>query len=192
MAVVVESKALGWPFFGWWMLAFLGFPLGGLPAHAGLTVDDALTGAIAGAVAGGAIGAAQWLVLRRYLKVGVEWVAATSLAMALGLAVGAFLTDAETEIEDLLMSGAYTGLAVGLAQWALLKGKVQAAFLWVPVIVAAWPLGWTVTWAFGIDVEARYAVFGSSGALVFSATTGAVMWFLLRSAERTTLELSAK
>ena len=25
-----ESRAAGWRFFLWWMLAFLGFPLGGL------------------------------------------------------------------------------------------------------------------------------------------------------------------
>jgi hypothetical protein len=38
-----------------------------------------------------------------------------------------------------------------------------------------------VTWAFGIDVERGYFVFGASGALVFAAITGLAMLLMLRS-----------
>ena len=55
--------AVGWWFFLWWMLAFLGFPLGGLLA---LMVVGELSGALGGSLAGAVIGATQWLVLRRY------------------------------------------------------------------------------------------------------------------------------
>lgn len=44
----------------------------------------------------------------------------------------------------------------------------------------AWPLGWTVTWAVGVDVERGYTVFGASGALVFAAITGTAMLLLTR------------
>jgi hypothetical protein len=44
----------------------------------------------------------------------------------------------------------------------------------------AWPVGWTVTWAIGVDVERGYAVFGSAGALVFAAITGVAMLHLTR------------
>jgi hypothetical protein len=72
---------------------------------------------------------------------------------------------------------------VGLSQWALLRGRVRAANLWVPVAVA-WPIGWTVTWAVGVDVERGYAVFGSTGALVFAAITGLAMLLMLRGRTR--------
>jgi hypothetical protein len=52
------------------------------------------------------------------------------------------------------------------------------------VVAIAWPVGWTVTWAFGIDVERSYYVFGASGALVFAAITGLAMLLILRGRSR--------
>ena len=62
----------GWRFFLWWMLAFLGSPVGGpLGLMAVGPVEGAGSGAlIGGALAGVVIGAAQCWVLRRYLRVG--------------------------------------------------------------------------------------------------------------------------
>ena len=180
-----EPGAVGWRFFLWWMLAFLGFPLGGLLALVLVgSVDGAASGVLAGALAGAVIGAAQWLVLRRYLRVGPGWVLATALGVAIGEAVEAWLTGAGTGIGALLITGLATGVAVGLLQWWLLRGRVQVASLWPLVVVVAWPLGWTVTWAAGVDVERSYAVFGSTGALVFAAITGAAMWLMLRGSSR--------
>jgi hypothetical protein len=45
-------------------------------------------------------------------------------------------------------------------------------------------LGWTVTWATGVDVERGYYVFGASGALVFAAITGLAMLLMLRGRTR--------
>jgi hypothetical protein len=175
-----RPRAAGWRFFLWWMLTFLGFPLGGVLALLVVgSIEGAASGALAGALAGAVIGAAQWLVLRRYLSVGPGWVLATALGVAIGDGVGALLTGAGTRIGDLLVTGLATGVAVGLSQWALLRGRVRAANLWVPVAVA-WPIGWTVTWAVGVDVERGYAVFGSTGALVFAAITGLAMLLMLR------------
>jgi hypothetical protein len=179
-----QPRAAGWRFFLWWMLTFLGFPLGGVLALLVVgSIDGAASGALAGALAGAVIGAAQWLVLRRYMSVGPAWVLATALGVATGDGVGALLTGAGTGIGDLLIIGAVTGVAVGLLQWALLRGRVRAAILWVPVAVA-WPIGWTVTWAVGVDVERGYAVFGSTGALVFAAITGLAMLLILRGRTR--------
>jgi drug/metabolite transporter (DMT)-like permease len=89
----------GWRFFLWWMLAFLGFPIGGLLALVLVgSVEGAGSGALGGALAGAVIGAAQWLVLRRYprARVGPEWILATALGLALGDALGASLTGAGT------------------------------------------------------------------------------------------------
>jgi hypothetical protein len=178
----------GWRFFLWWMLAFLGFPLGGFLALVLVgSVEGVLSGALGGALAGAVIGAAQWLVLRRYprVRVGPEWILATALGVAIGDAVGALLTGAGTGLGALLITGLATGLAVGLLQWGLvLRSRILLASLWVPVVAIAWLLGWTVTWAFGIDVERGYYVFGSTGALVFAAITGLAMLLMLRGQTR--------
>jgi hypothetical protein len=123
------------------------------------------------------------LVLRMYLGVGPWWILATALGVAIGDGVGALLSGAGTELGDLLVTGLVTGIAVGVSQWALLRGRVRAANLWLPVAVA-WPVGWTVTWAVGVDVERGYAVFGSTGALVFAAITGLAMLLMLSGRTR--------
>ena len=177
---------LGWRFFLWWMLAFLGFPLGGLLALVLVgSVEGAVSGALGGALAGAVIGAAQWLVLRKYLRVGPEWILATALGVAIGDAVGALLTDAGTGLGALLVTGLITGVAVGLLQWGLvLRGRLPLASLWAPLVAVAWPLGWTLPWAIGVDVERGYYVFGASGALVFAAITGLAMLLMLRGRTR--------
>ena len=181
-----DSRTGGWRFFLWWTLAFLGFPLGGLLALVVVgSVEGAVSGALGGALAGALIGAAQWLVLRRYMRVGPEWVLATALGVAIGDALGALLTGAGTGIGALLITGLATGVAVGLLQWGLfLRGRLVVGGLWVPVVAIAWPLGWAVTWAAGIDVERGYYVFGASGALVFAAITGLAMLLMLRGRTR--------
>lgn len=176
---------MGWRFFLWWMLAFLGFPAGGLLAVLVVgSIGGLVTGALAGALAGAIIGTAQWLVLRRYSGIGPAWIGATALSMAVGDGLGALFTGVGTEIGALVTTGLVTGVAVGLLQWAVLRGHLQAAGLWVPVSIVAWPVGWTVTWSIGVDVERGYAVFGSSGAITFAAITGVTMLFLLRGPPR--------
>jgi len=168
------------------MLAFLGFLLGGLlaPVLVG-PVQGALSGALGGALAGTVIGAAQWLVLRRYMRVGPAWILATASGVAIGDAFGALLTGAGTGIGALLITGLASGVAVGLLQWGLfLQGRLMVANPWAPVVAIAWPLGWTVTWAIGVDVERGYYVFGASGALVVAALTALAMLFMLRGRTR--------
>jgi hypothetical protein len=181
-----EPRAAGWQFFLWWILAFLGFPIGGELALLVVgPVEGAVSGALGGALAGAVIGAAQWLVLRRYMRVGPEWILATALGVAIGDAFGALLTGTGTGIGALLITGLATGVAVGLLQWGLfLRGRLPAASLWVPVVAIAWPLGGAVTWAIGVDVERGYYVFGASGALVFAAVTGLAMLFMLHGRTR--------
>ena len=181
-----ETSSGGRRFFLWWMLAFLGFPLGGYLAFVLVgSVEGVVSGALGGALAGAVLGAAQWLVLRRYMRVGPEWVLATALGVALGDALGALLTGAGTGIGALLITGLATGVAVGLLQWGIvLRDRIPLASLWPPVVAIAWPVGWTVTWAVGVDVERGYFTFGASGALVFAAITGLAMLLMLRGRPR--------
>jgi hypothetical protein len=179
-----DRPRAGWRFFLWWMVTFLSFPLGGVVALLVVgSIEGAASGALAGALAGTVIGAAQWLVLRRYLSMEPWWIVATALGVAIGDGLGALLTGAGTEIGGLLVTGLVTGVAVGVLQWTLLRGRVPGANLWVLAAVA-WPIGWTVTWAVGVDVERGYAVFGSTGALVFAAITGLVMLLMIRGRTR--------
>jgi hypothetical protein len=183
--VASGNVSVGWRPFLWWMLAFLGFPAGGFLAVLVVgSIGGLVSGAFAGALAGAVIGTAQWLVLRRYTQVGPAWIGATVLGMAAGDGVGALLTGVGTGIGDLITTGLATGVAVGLLQWAVLREHIRAAGLWVPVSILAWPVGWTVTWSIGVDVERGYAVFGSSGAITFAAITGVALLLLLRGPTR--------
>ena len=186
MSESIELRVAGWRFFLWWMLTFLGFPLGGLLALVLVgSVEGVVSGALGGALAGAVIGAAQWLVLRRYMRVGPQWILATALGVAIGDALGVLLTGAGTGIGALLITGSATGVVVGLLQWGLvLRGRLLRARLWPLVVAIAWPVGWTVTWAFGIDVERGYYVFGASGALIFAAITDLAMLLMLRGPTR--------
>ena len=175
----------GWRFFLVWMLTFLGFPVGGVLALLLVgSIDGAADGALGGAAAGVGIGGAQWLVLRGRLGMTPLWIAATALGLALGDGVGAALTGVGATLGDLLVTGLISGVAVGLLQGVLLGRRVQVVGLWTLVVALAWPLGWTVTWAIGVDVERVYAVFGSTGALVFAAITGVTMLLILRGRDR--------
>jgi hypothetical protein len=137
-----DPRAGGWRFFLWWMLAFLGFPLGGVLALVLVgSMEGVASGALGGVLAGAVIGVAQWLVLRRYLRVGPEWVLATALGVTIGDAIGALLTGAGTGIGALLITGLATGVAVGLLQWWLLRGRLLRARLWPPVVAIVWPVG---------------------------------------------------
>jgi hypothetical protein len=52
------------------------------------------------------------------------------------------------------------------------------------MLAALWALGWTITSSAGIDVEAQYTVFGSSGALVVTALTSILPIELARRQQR--------
>jgi len=167
-----------WPAWG---AAFLGFPIGGAAATAlAGPIETVGAAALAGAVAGGVIGGAQWLALRRRLPLAALWVPATAGGLALGLALGhALLGDATTAL-PLLGRGLVVGAAIGAAQAALLRGVLPTPAIWAAVVTLGWPLGWAVTAAFGIDLAAKWAVFGASGALTFQLATGLALAYLLR------------
>ena len=85
----------------------------------------------------------------------------------------------------LLITGLATGVVLGLLRWGLfLRGRLLLASLWLPIVAIAWPVGWIVIRAVGVDVERGYAVFGSTGALVFAAITGLAMLLMLRGRTR--------
>ena len=166
-----------------WLPTFVGFPLGGFAAElvAG-PVDDLAAAVLAGAVTGVVLGAVQSWGMGPNGPPARAWIAATTAGLSVGLALGSAAVGYGTGMDDLVVQGAICGLAIGSAQALVLRGR--AAYLWAPALSALWALGWAVTTAIGVDVEAQYAVFGSSGALVVTAATAVLPALLATRATR--------
>lgn len=189
--VLVASPAagpIGGRLFWFWMFTFVAFPLGGIVALSIVgPMEGVVQAALGGALAGVVVGASQWLVLRRFLGTTTEWVLATVAGLALGDTVGVLLTGAGTDLADLILLGAVTGAAVGLAQWPQLRGRVRYSGLWVPVVAASWAGAWAITGAAGLsNVAFGYVVFDVLGALAFTAVTGLALWSMLWAEIRAT------
>ena len=168
--------------FAEWMLIFVSFPVGGIMARGFVgPMEDAASAALAGAVAGVLIGLAQLIVLRRQIGMTGGWLVSTIVGLALGNTVGVLLTGGGTQTGDLLILGAAAGVAVGIAQFALLQEYLQRAILWPPVVTLSWALGWFVTANIGTNVRLGYAVFESVGGLAFAALTGLALINMARA-----------
>ena len=134
------------PFFIWVGLMVLGIPLSGylgwgVAGH----VDGVAPALIGGALTGAGIGFAQWLTLRRSLGLGLEWIAATSAGLAIGLAVGASVVGYETSMSQLAIMGAIQGAFVGIAQGMLLRNKFSLWPAWIVAMPVFFSIGWVVT-----------------------------------------------
>ena len=168
-----------------WMATFLGIPVAG---YAGWLVSghvDSLGAALLGAlITGVVLGAVQAWGLGRNRPPVAAWIAATTLGLMVGLGIGAAMVDYETSLSALVVQGAISGLAVGLAQAVVLLPRFGVvALAWAPALAAIWATGWATTTASGIDVDQQFVIFGASGALVVTALTLVLPLALNRTAE---------
>jgi hypothetical protein len=187
---MIKKSSTTWRFWLFWVLALFSFPIAGLLAVFVVPVDTPVRALIAGAIAGAALGLIQWLVLKgRLPSLSIWWVAATSIGMAVGLAIGTAFLGSETGGNELLWRGAITGLCIGIAQWIILRQALPLpqSVIWIGVVSLGWAVGWFVTRAAGIDLSAKWYVFGMSGALAFQLLTGVGLYFLMRSTKRLSL-----
>ena len=162
-------------FFKWAGLSLLGIPAAGylgwgVAGH----VDSLMPALIGGALTGAGIGFAQWLMLRRSLGVGLEWIAATSAGLAVGLAIGAAVVGYETATSQLLIMGAIQGAFVGIAQGMVLRDKFPLWQAWMVVMPVFFSISWVVTDVV-IDSGQQFTVFGASGAVVFAILSGLLL-----------------
>jgi hypothetical protein len=162
-------------FFTWIGLSLLGIPLAGYLGWGVMGHVDSVTPAlIGGALTGAGIGFAQWLMLRRSLGVGLEWILATSAGLAVGLAIGAAVVSYETTTSQLVIMGAIQGAFVGIAQGTVLRNRFS---LW-PVWMIAMPVLFSVSWVVTdvvIDSGQQFTVFGASGTVAFAILSGVLL-----------------
>ncbi|MER5207554.1 hypothetical protein [Streptomyces sp. NPDC002825] len=162
-----------------WTAGFLAFPIGGLAGRAAAgPVDDALSALVGGGVAGAMIGAGQALLSSGRLNP-ARWSVATAVGSGLGLMLGAALVGYRTDLGSLALMGAVEGVLLGTAQACALPRDARRRPLWAMAMPALWAAGWTVTTLAGVGVDARYTVFGATGALAFSALSGVLLHRLL-------------
>ena len=160
----------------WPLAILLGLPIAGYAADLAVNgVDSFGTAIVGGLITGALMGAAGWLALRK--RIHWLWIPATTIGMAVGLAVGAALVGYGIDRGDLMVMGAITGLGVGIAQsLVLVRQRVSGAFWWALANPPAWALGWLVTsYVIARNVKEQFTVFGASGAIVF----GLLTWFVL-------------
>jgi len=162
-----------------WTAGFLAFPLAGLAGTAVVgRVDSPMAALVGGAVAGLGIGLGQTLASRGRLDMRT-WVPATGIGMGLGLLLGAVTVGYDTELGDLALMGALTGLVLGPAQALALPRRARMRWVWAAALPVLWALGWTVTTLGGIAVDEQFTVFGAYGAVTFSALSGLLLHVLL-------------
>jgi hypothetical protein len=155
-----------------WLVSFAGFPLGGLIAWLLVGPVDGLAAALAGGLVTGAVlGAFQAWALHEGSRRAAGWIVATAVGLMVGLAVGASLVQFGTGFGDLVLQGAVSGAAVGVAQAVLLRRLGPVAFAWPVALSVIWAAAWAVTAAVGIQVDEQFTVFGSSGAVLATILT---------------------
>jgi hypothetical protein len=166
------------------MVSFLGFPLGGFAATLVVGAVDNLTAAlIGGLITGTILGAAQSWAMGRSGPAALQWITATALGLTAGFAVGSAVVDYHTSLAALIVQGAISGLAVGIAQALVFRHRLgRLALVWPAALPIVWALGWVVTTSIGIAVDQQFIVFGASGALVVTALTAVLPLILTRNA----------
>jgi hypothetical protein len=169
-----------------WMIAILGFPIGGFIGHMiggpAATVPAAL---ISGLIAGAVIGAGQALALGLLRPQSLAlWAGATAIGLAVALAaVTSAIGQIGTQTEAIVL-GAISGLALGTGQAAVLvRERVANPWIWVIFSGIAWAVGWAVTSGIGVALATGWPVYGLSGALASQIITGVVLWKVLSRGE---------
>ena len=169
-----------------WIVAIVGFPIGGYIGHMiggpAATVPAAL---ISGLIAGAIIGAGQGLALGIIRPQAMAlWAGATAIGLGAALAaVTAVIGLIDTQTEA-IVHGAISGVALGAGQAALLtRERVANAWMWAVASGVAWAVGWAVTSGIGVALAAGWPVYGLSGALVSQLITGVVLWKVLARGE---------
>ncbi len=136
MVLWLVASLVGYGFIG----LMFHFPSGFPPNTDAFNLGAFFGGAMQGSLSGIVVGFLQWLVLRRQVARAGRWVLWTAVGLG---AVHAF-GDALPDPVSLLTIGLVGGLALGVAQWFMLRHIFDKAWLW--------PITTAVSWAVGINI----------------------------------------
>ena len=113
------------------------------------------------------------------------WIAATSLGMSVGLAIGAALVDYGTDRGELMLMGAITGVAVGVLQALVLARQgFSGAAWWAAANPPTWALAWLISsYVISANIDERFTNFGASGVILYALVTGLLLtaWMFRRT-----------
>jgi hypothetical protein len=118
--------------------------VGSFLGEAGDNSPSAIFGIVLGVIFGTTFSLAHWLFLRRYLAGLIPWIIATIIAFALAAAIvfGLLDGDAPDAAIPLKISHAMVvGSGLGLAQWLVLRKKVEQAYRWIVFSIVGWVVG---------------------------------------------------
>jgi hypothetical protein len=162
-----------WGLIGRWLIAFLGFPIGGGVTYLIVgSIDNPLKGIVGGAVAGAFIGGAQWLALRSDRHIDSTWIALTSAGLGAGIGLSTTLLGSDTDVNSVVGRAALTGILLGAAQAYQLYRKGGASITWALAVALAYTVAWPITnLVIKDNISMGYVVFGSSGAILFQLIT---------------------
>jgi hypothetical protein len=168
--------------WGRWLATFIGFPAAGLAARIVAGNVDSVGAAALGGVAGGvALGAVQTFVGGIPAADRGRWIGANAFGFGVGLTTGAGVVGYRTDTASLVVMGAVSGAAVGLAQALAVHMSSRDRVLWALATPALWAGGWLITSQVIVDADRQHAMFGSSGALTVAALAG-ILFALRRPA----------
>ena len=163
-----------------WTVGFVSFPIAGIIGGAvGGRVDSPFAALIGGVATGAVIGLGQGLASSRRLPL-VRWILATAVGMGLGLLLGATRRRLRHRAHRPGLDGRDHRAAPRRRAGTRAAGAGRSRLVWAAAMPLLWALGWTVSTLIGIDVDQQFTIFGASGAVTFSALSGALLHLLRR------------
>ena len=187
-----DSESTFW--VRWMLLTAFGLAAGlaagfglGMPTTA--IVGMMLVVTVIGAIAGAVFGAIQSFALPARIPRAGRWILATTVGMAIGLTVGTVgveLLGPEKgnpihEAVFIAVVGAVCGACVGLAQYAVMRGRVRGGGWWAPASALASGAGFLLGGLAAVALAGSFrtvlgiAIVGAVGGLTTGALGGLVM-----------------
>lgn len=108
------------------------------------------TNLISGLCIGTTVAYSQWLIIKKYFKIGLWWILSASIGMGLPLILdfiffelrGIESTITKIDIIDAAIVFFCGGLITGLLQYNILKSLTPKFRWWIIISAVAWCLGW--------------------------------------------------
>lgn len=143
-------------------------------------------------LAGTIIGFSQWIVLRRYVTAGSQWILADGVSWAFGYILGLFLIQVLPSTVFAGFIGYFLfGVIVALVQWPVLRREIPHILTWIVASALAWAAGFWVSQAVfpllfhgpTIAPAASTTAIAVISGLVAGAITGIALIWIVRKPE---------